>query len=433
MKAIVTHDPLQAAGLAGVLALVPGENLLTGREELERALAEPLTSLESDLLLVASAVFALDLAALRGEREHYPRDLQIQLPVANLHAFRALASKLAVILYLLSGDNWTLDFIQGAGTPERAGPEEPSIGTTLLFSGGLDSLAAAVTELEAAHPLYLASHYTASRSVRTSQRRLIEYLSGAFPDQVRRIAAHVTGRSRSGLFFPADGERERSQRTRSLLFLTIGALVARHTNYREILMIAENGQMAIHLPLSPSRIGAFSTHTAHPQFVDAVSEMLGELFSCAFTLVNPFLYHTKSEVVQCLATRHRPAIPLSVSCWRGSRQALNHCGQCVPCLLRRIALEINGVHIPEYQRDVLREDLLSKSEDDEGKRNLHELGEFISWFAPGQHSTAELLDQFPDLFNPSFDQTEAISMYRRFSVEAQQVLSAYPQLGAFLR
>ena len=55
---------------------------------------------------------------------------------------------------------------------------------------------------------------------------------------------------------------ENSQRTRSFLFLVLGALAARRAGHIEIVYLAENGQMAIHLPLTQGRIGAFSTHTA---------------------------------------------------------------------------------------------------------------------------------------------------------------------------
>ncbi len=121
--------------------------------------------------------------------------------------------------------------------------------------------------LEAGEELQLASHYTASPSVAGSQRALFEYLRQSFPGRVSRVAARVTGQSAPDLPFPSDEAREPSQRTRSFMFLVIGAIVARRTGFHEMLMIAENGQMAIHLPLTPGRIGAFSTHTAHPEFV----------------------------------------------------------------------------------------------------------------------------------------------------------------------
>ena len=58
------------------------------------------------------------------------------------------------------------------------------------------------------------------------------------------------------------------------MFLILAALVARRLGRRDLLMIAENGQMAIHLPLSTARIGAFSTHTAHPDVLDSMQTIL---------------------------------------------------------------------------------------------------------------------------------------------------------------
>jgi 7-cyano-7-deazaguanine synthase in queuosine biosynthesis len=431
VKAAVVHDGAGGGAESGTLLLVPDRNLVTGRSELARALGGPLTSLEDDLMLLASSVFATDLAAKRGEREHHSRTLQLTVPVANLQLFERLRDDLAVILYLLSDDNWIIDFVQGPGTPEAARRWDTGRGKTLLFSGGLDSLAAAVEIAAAGEHFQLASHYTSSPSVVGSQRTLFEYLRATFPGQVERVSARVTGRATAGLPFPSDDKRETSQRTRSFMFLAIGAITARRTGYHELVMIAENGQMAIHLPLSPSRIGAFSTHTAHPEFVHDMEQFLCSVLSTPLTLRNPFLYRTKAECVARLVRDHRHAVERSVSCWRGSRQALNHCGICVPCLIRRIALETHGLRLAEYERDLLSEDVQRLSPDDDGKRNLNELGDFIRWFGGG-HPDADILDNFPDLHNEFIDREAAMKMYKRFAREARAVLTNYPLLEPVL-
>jgi len=101
------------------LVLIADRNLVTGRAELAKAFGGRLTSLEDDLMMLASAVFATDLAAKRGPCELYYRDLHLTVPVANLHAFERVRDDLAVILYLLSDDNWTIDFVQSTGQPEN--------------------------------------------------------------------------------------------------------------------------------------------------------------------------------------------------------------------------------------------------------------------------------------------------------------------------
>jgi hypothetical protein len=208
------------------------------------------------------------------------------------------------------------------------------------------------------------------------------------------------------------------------MFLTIAALAARRGGQSEIVMIAENGQMAIHLPLSAARIGAFSTHTAHPQFVRMAAEYFTSLLEHRTCVTNPFLYKTKAEVVAKVAKEHRPAIPQSVSCWRGSRLSnSNHCGECVPCLVRRIALEANGLRLKEYARDLLSENVGDLQPDDDGKRNLVELAEFAVAFRT--YSAADLEMLYPDLINETIDRPLAIAMYKRFADEAVAVLGNY--------
>jgi len=306
------------------LPLVREENLVTGVPELTRQLG-PLTSLETDLLTLAAAIFALDLAAVRGEREDIARDLYLTVPVVNHAAFIHHADDLANILYTLSCDNWTIEFARRPGVPENATAWPERAGKTLLFSGGLDSLAAAVEEIEAGTHLQLASHYTGNPITRACQKRLHTYLEGIAGGSVPRVSVKAGGRNRGALAFPDDKAREPTQRTRSFLFLVIGAIAARRSGHHEVLMIAENGQMAIHLPLTAARIGAFSTHTAHPEFVDAMQSFLSALLSFQLTVHNPFLYRTKGECVGHLVAVHTLAVADSVSCWKSARQAHSHC------------------------------------------------------------------------------------------------------------
>jgi 7-cyano-7-deazaguanine synthase in queuosine biosynthesis len=122
-----------------------------------------------------------------------------------------------------------------------------------------------------------------------------------------------------GFPFPKDSEREPTQRTRSVLFLTLAALVARRHGVEDVVVIAENGQMAIHLPLTTARIGAFSTHTAHPEFVGMMTKILSKVLEYPIRIENTFLYKTKAEVVEVSVRGHRSLVEGTVSCWKASR------------------------------------------------------------------------------------------------------------------
>ena len=414
------------------LVLTPGKNLRYGRNDFQRAFSEP-TSLEDDLLVVAAAVYACDLAFKRGAREHITRSIHLRIPVVNTQAFARLRDDLEHILYVLSHDNWTIEFSKRAGTPETSLTWPTKQGTTLLFSGGLDSLAAAVDLLNTQGParVQFASHITGNQVTRGTQETLTAYLQTKYAASVRRVALRTGGINHREFPFPADQEREETQRTRSFMFLAIAAIAARRSGHNDVVMIAENGQMAIHLPLSAARIGAFSTHTAHPEFVHFAQRFFSTVLEHHLTITNPYVYQTKAEVVRALTAQHPDAIPLSVSCWRGSRvTSSHHCGDCVPCLVRRIALEANGVRIKEYARDLLSNDVSSLPTDDEGKRNLVDLIEFATTFHSLPPSQLEFF--YPDVFSQYFDKDAVMNMYHRFSDEAFAVLRRYPSIHPLL-
>jgi 7-cyano-7-deazaguanine synthase in queuosine biosynthesis len=272
----------------------------------------------------------------------------------------------------------------------------------LLFSGGLDSLSAAIRELEAGAALTLVSHYTGNTTTIASQRGLLDYLAGRF-GAIHSLRVKVGGRTFDDLGFPDDAAREPSQRV-------LAAIVARRTGNRRVMMVAENGPLAIHLALSTARLGPFSTHTAHPEYLVVAETLLRNVLGVDLTIENPFLYLTKAQVVEPVVTRHAAAVPPSVSCWRGSRQAINHCGDCVPCLVRRLALEGNGYVDDEYARDLLNVDLTALAPDDD----------------------AALVEAFPELLNPRIDQAEAIGMYRRFGAEVIDGVRRHPRAAGLV-
>jgi len=416
------------------LSLRPSKNLNVGLTQFTAHFPQP-TSLEVDLLTVAAAVYCADIGIKRGEREDVAREIKLTIPVTNLAAFNAVRGALQYTLARLSYDGWSISFTQRGGTAEAAQqwPRDGD-GRVLLFSGGLDSLAAALQFGAEGANTVLVSHVTANRTVTTAQDDVAAYLDATFAGLFERMAFRVGGRNTQAFPFPSDQAREESQRTRSFLFLSLAALVARRRGLQEVVIIAENGQMAIHLPLSAARIGAFSTQTAHPEVLSAAADLFSQLLQSPIRITNPFLYKTKAEVVHDTVANHAGILRSAISCWKASRVpgALNHCGFCIPCLIRRIAIEHNGAAVNEYARDLLAEDVAALSPDDEGKRNLVELAEFVGLFR-GNRSRAEMELLFPELVTTKFDAGQTIDMYRRFAREAIAVLRRYPSLAFLTR
>lgn len=402
------------------------QDVITGAQQLEKFFG-PATSLELDLLLIAASVFAADRSTLRGEREDFARHLELSIPVVNVGRLQPIAGSIEDVLRLLSNDYWRIELRQGDGVVEAFPDIEKQDGKVLLFSGGLDSLAAAI-EFANAGPLALVSHVTRGRQTRNIQQRL----AGMLADSGTTLPHYqflVSSRDVPGV----DHDVEASQRTRSFLFLILAAIVARRFGRRELLMIAENGQMAIHLPLSTARIGAFSTHTAHPDVLDAMQSILSRALVGNYIISNPYVSFTKAEVVERVWRTIRDAVPVSISCWRYARLpgGVTHCGECVPCMVRRVAIETHGADLTSYGRDAFAQNFSAMDPDDEARRNLAELCEFSRKFET--MSDADLIDEWPELYSPNIDQVATIGMYRRAAQQTLAVLSKYPGLAPALR
>ncbi len=382
-----------------------------------------ITTLELDLLTIASAIFASDRGSTRGEREDFARSLELHVPVINIGRLLPLMPKVQEILRLLSNDIWTINLHQQSGECETPSSGSPGPGKVLLFSGGLDSLAAAVEFSNENPPLALISHITKNRQTTTAQNLLKDMLT----DSGAKVVHHsfFVSSSDIGTFIH---DAENSQRTRSFVFLTLAALAARRLNRRKVVMIAENGQMAIHLPLSSARIAAFSTHTAHPKVLAGMETFLRRALALDLTITNPYVSKTKREVIAPIIAKAPKTIAISNSCWKSARLPANatHCGECIPCFIRRIAIESYGTDVTSYARDIFNEDFRSLPPDDDGRRNLADLAEFTLKF--DTLSDTELFDEGPELF--AIDSAPAIAMYRRAAADIGQPQSTSSTVAA---
>ncbi len=427
-KIFVRRDNADGSGYDVVLHA--GKNLITGEKRFLE-LYGGITTLEGDLLLIAASILAADRCTPRGEREDYvSRGFELSIPIVNIGRLQPLIDLIESTLRTLSHDSWRISFRQANGKQEKSSPTKPSTGKTLLFSGGLDSLAAALQFGLQDKKIHLVSHITKNRQTGDAQKQLVAMLK-ATGISAPHLQFFVS--SRNGQPSPAiSHDAENSQRTRSFLFLILGAIAARRAGHRELLMLAENGQMAIHLCLSVARVGAFSTHTAHPNVLAKMEQFIQKALLVNIKLVNPYVDMTKAEVVAPLIKKLPQAIPVSTSCWRNTRlpAAATHCGACIPCMIRRIAIEYHTKDSTAYARDTFNEDIGVLHEDDEARRNLVDLTEFIVQFET--LPKIEIMSNWPDLYSENINAASAISMYRRAAKESRQVLKKYPKLSALL-
>jgi len=179
-----------------------------------------------------------------------------------------------------------------------------------------------------------------------------------YPNQLHLLQCRVSRSARRSTTFELVPKTERSHRPRSFLFLTLGTAIAAACGIEDVFM-PENGLMTLNIPLQKSRTGAMSTRTTHPLFVLRFLQLARGAAGFIGTVRNPFITQSKTDLLRNLPDSLRPLIVRSNSCSRPSRfNNLNvrHCGYCVPCIHRRIALtEAQLDSAEDYAFDVFKD------------------------------------------------------------------------------
>jgi len=214
-----------------------------------------------------------------------------------------------------------------------------------LFSGGIDSLLGAIKLLEAGNRVFLVGHQ-AEGITSKAQKDLFALLSARYP-RVHLIQARVARSLVTNPRHQLPDKLEDSHRPRSFLFLGLALAVAMTAKVKQV-VLPENGLIALNVPLQPSRLGTLSTRTAHPLFVDRFRDFLDDAGLYDGTIENPFLYQSKTDMLQGLDGKFQDLVQRSVSCahagdvrWVG-KSGVRHCGYCVPCVYRRAAMIERG-------------------------------------------------------------------------------------------
>lgn len=301
----------------------------------------------ADLLLLAGLLTAADTRINRDaeSQDRWTREIDLHLPVAEPKVWNALASMLTTTLNFLTGDIWQLHFRarppalkQLVSAPKRLRIDEPTC--VCLFSGGLDSFIGAIDLLAADGNPLLVSHYW---DVATS------YQSYCFDRLKAQFNSHEIMSLRARVGFPtnvvAEGSTEDTLRARSFLFFAMAALAASGLRRKTVIYVPENGLISLNVPLDPLRYGALSTRTTHPYYMARWNELLSAL-SIEAKLENPYRFQTKGAMVKGCKDKAflKKYAKATMSCshpgsGRWSGHGPGHCGHCVPCLIRRAAMQ----------------------------------------------------------------------------------------------
>ena len=340
MRVICMQDPAllgPSKGIAFSLFHRPqhsgiGRVATTMAQDVIRAGIQP-SSRTWDFLAVALSVAAADHGCLRDSSpDGWTREIQLEVAVTDPIFWETQASALETALRFLTNDIWQLTFISGGVHPPRRTRRTRRRlegDCVCLLSGGVDSLVGAIDAVSAGMRPVLVSQRSRGDSERQSQFS-------------RTVGDNLSHLQLSHAIKPL-GKAERSQRARSMVFLAYGVLAAsalpQHCHGKSVtLYVPENGFISLNIPLTPFRLGSLSTRTTHPFFIRQIQNIL-DAAGFHVKLSNGYQFKTKGEMLlecsdQALLKR---LVFGATSCGRFARFNYNHCGRCVPCLVRRAA------------------------------------------------------------------------------------------------
>lgn len=318
-----------------------------------------------DLFDLSALLYVGDELAKRGEA--WTRRFRLDVPVVDPAVWTQNEGALASALEFLTGDAYEFRWmptrrLEGYGR-HRVQLPRGRHSVVCMFSGGLDSLMGAVRLLDAGEDVLLVGHH-ADGVTSTAQRELFDVLRGRYGNRVELVQCGLRQSTRRNPTYtlPAVAVKEDSHRARSFLFLSLGFAIAKGAAIDRV-VLAENGLIALNPPLGSSRVGSLSTRTAHPRFLGDLRQLVHALGVFGGELRNPFLYESKTDIMSGLDDWLRPLVLRSVSCahaatsvrWAGKAGVL-HCGYCVPCIYRRVALTSVALDdAADYCEDVFRD------------------------------------------------------------------------------
>ncbi|HEX7185524.1 MAG TPA: 7-cyano-7-deazaguanine synthase [Thermoanaerobaculia bacterium] len=395
--------------------------------------------------------------------ERWSRAFDYHVAVSDVDRWQELAPLLGRIASFVSGDRIRFRFYprhhETTWSPEIPKPESPASSVT-LYSGGLDSSSGMSSLLAAGDRTVAVTQYSNRLEDRAS---LLRDLARAGGGEVPLVAFRVVPRRTrvvavNGGPSPAPLEDvENTWRLRTFLYLALAGAVADALYIDRILMF-ENGILAHNLPFDSYVIGARSTRHAHPTFLLLMERLFEGLFQRQITIRNPFQFLTKGGEAGSLAelTKSLPDRPSLVartnSCWyfpnlvarlaHSGGHRITHCGACMPCKIRRLAVLEAGLERWEpidgqYYVDPLAASTfthgvpLAKFAHDQHSRNLRRLRTYVERINRCEDLQA-FAAEWPQIFefegkNLSTQSVASVSsqifsMYRGFARHASTVV-----------
>ncbi len=337
-------------------------------EDISRKMVRDVPPVLTDLLEIATYIYCADQAIKRGGRAEFEygkkwrRSLEFYIPVREPKRWSSdrVRTALTETVSFLSDDDYEFHFMSLKDAPSietylhfrDTDDDESTLDSVVLFSGGMDSLAGAIREaVTDGRSVALVSHRAAPK-VHALQKRLVSEFRKHCSARLWHVPVWINKDS------PLT--REDSQRSRSFLYASLGAVVARMLGLSRILL-CENGIVSVNLPISEQLVGARATRTTHPQVIKGLNELFSALFETEFEVKNPFMWSTRADVVRLIREASAgDLIKHTVSCSHTLSRSRDqpHCGACSQCIGRRFATLSGGCSDDEdppggYRKDVI--------------------------------------------------------------------------------
>ncbi len=313
-----------------------------------------------DLLYISLMVFYVDRKVQRSiQDDAWTRNIEIYIPVVAYNTWKVNSKILADALSFLTGDHWKLHFRQRVGLSAsesgyrkarhyfRRSVKKMDTETFCMLSGGLDSFIGAINLLQSGKKPIFVGNYNGGKGVKKYQDKVVRSLAVKYGVSAERFYRFYAA--------PLSG-KEDTTRSRSLLFFAHAIAIASGMGHHVDLYIPENGVISLNIPLTVMRSGSLSTRTTHPYFMSLLQKLITNL-GLDIKLINPFQFQTKGEMMKNCQDKAflNSHYQFTMSCshpdqGRWSGEETGHCGECLPCTIRRAAIKAAGLQDATYYR-----------------------------------------------------------------------------------
>lgn len=313
-----------------------------------------------DLLEIAGYIFAADRKTYRGnpddtEYHGWSRAFNFHFNVRDYSFWKRpdIQELMEQALCFMSGDHsYKFNFYKGADFPtnifdnEKYEVHTPEKLKVSLFSGGIDSLAGAIEMLKATDSeVCLVSHQSGQPGTIMTQRIIYDELKKLYGDRCNHYKFHC------GLH--GIKSKDETQRTRAFLYCSVAFTIA-STYKQNSIYVYENGITSLNFAETQDLMNGRASRTTHPQTLAKLQELFSAIAEDEFHIYNPYLFKTKTEVVEVLKTHNElDLLDSSVSCsvTRNKERGNSHCGKCSQCIDRRFA--VFAAEVDEFDTNAL--------------------------------------------------------------------------------